>query len=145
MTAPNPSFANATPSRRPSSLDGDHGLLLGYLLWLFGFTGAHRFYYGRPVSGTIWLCTLGLFGVGWLIDAFLIPGMAANADLRFPKGRINYAVAWLLLTYFGVFGLHRFYIGKVWTGILYLFTGGLLLVGVAYDFWNLNKQIAEIN
>jgi TM2 domain-containing membrane protein YozV len=44
-----------------------------------------------------------------------------------------------------VFGLHRFYIGKVWTGILYLFTGGLLMVGVAYDFWTLNKQIAERN
>ena len=31
-----------------------HNLGMGYLLWIFGFMGAHRFYYGRPVSGTIW-------------------------------------------------------------------------------------------
>ena len=48
-----------------------HSKLIGYLLWIFGFTGAHRFYYGRPVTGTIWFFTLGLLGVGWLIDLFL--------------------------------------------------------------------------
>ena len=34
---------------------------------------AQRFYVGRPVSGLVWLFTVGLFGVGWVIDAFLIP------------------------------------------------------------------------
>jgi TM2 domain-containing membrane protein YozV len=42
-----------------------HSKLIGYLLWIFGFTGSHRFYFGRPVSGTIWFFTLGLLGVGW--------------------------------------------------------------------------------
>jgi TM2 domain-containing membrane protein YozV len=32
-----------------------------------------RFYVGRPISGLVWLLTLGLFGVGWVIDVFLIP------------------------------------------------------------------------
>jgi hypothetical protein len=32
-----------------------------------------RFYVGRPVSGLVWLFTFGLFGIGWLIDVFLIP------------------------------------------------------------------------
>jgi len=27
---------------------------VGYILWIFGFTGSHRFYYGKPVSGIIW-------------------------------------------------------------------------------------------
>lgn len=31
-----------------------------------------RFYVGRPVSGLVWLFTIGLFGIGWVIDAFLI-------------------------------------------------------------------------
>ena len=44
-----------------------HGLLMGYALWILGFFGAHRFYYGRRVSGTIWFFTLGLLGIGWLI------------------------------------------------------------------------------
>ncbi len=35
-----------------------HSKVIGYLLWIFGFTGAHRFYYGKPVTGTIWFFTL---------------------------------------------------------------------------------------
>ena len=31
-----------------------HSRVVGYLVWLLGFTGAHRFYYGRPISGTIY-------------------------------------------------------------------------------------------
>ena len=49
--------------------NGDtHNLGMGYLLWIFGFMGAHRFYYGRPVTGTIWFLTLGLLGIGILYD-----------------------------------------------------------------------------
>jgi TM2 domain-containing membrane protein YozV len=36
-----------------------HSKTIGYLLWIFGFTGAHRFYYGKPVTGAIWFYTLG--------------------------------------------------------------------------------------
>lgn len=45
-----------------------HSKLMGYLLWIFGFLGSHRFYYGKPVTGTIWFFTLGLLFVGWVID-----------------------------------------------------------------------------
>ena len=38
-----------------------HSTLIGYLLWIFGFLGSHRFYYGKPITGTIWFFTLGLF------------------------------------------------------------------------------------
>ena len=37
------------------------------------------------------------------------------------------------------------YMGKWLTGILYLLTGGLFVVGWAYDFCTLNTQITEIN
>jgi len=53
--------------------------------------------------------------------------------------------AWLLLTYLGIFGLHRFYMGKWISGLGYLLTAGWLGVGVFYDFWTLNGQINEIN
>lgn len=119
-----------------------HSKLIGYLLWIFGFLGAHRFYYGKPVTGTIWFFTLGLLGVGWLIDLFLIPAMDRQAGLRFHPGPINYSLAWILLTFLGVFGLHRFYMGKWLTGLLYLVTLGLLGLGVLYDFWTLNDQIS---
>jgi TM2 domain-containing membrane protein YozV len=122
-----------------------HTPLIGYLLWLFGFTGAHRFYYGRPVSGTIYFFTLGLFLIGWLVDLFLIPGMDRDADLRFTAGPLDYNVAWILLTFLGLFGVHRMYMGKWLTGILYLLTGGLFGVGYIYDYWTLNDQLSELN
>ncbi|MBK5104986.1 MAG: TM2 domain-containing protein [Burkholderiales bacterium] len=122
-----------------------HSKTIGYILWIFGFTGAHRFYYGRPVTGTIWFFTLGLLGIGWLIDLFLIPGMDREADLRFRAGRANYSVAWVLLTFLGLFGVHRMYIGKWITGILYLCTAGLFGIGYLYDFWTLNDQITVVN
>jgi len=122
-----------------------HSKTLGYLLWIFGFLGAHRFYYGKPVTGTIWFFTLGLFGIGWIVDLFLIPSMDREADRRFVAGEINYSVAWLLLTFLGIFGAHRMYIGKWITGIVYFFTGGFFLLGVLYDFWTLNAQVSERN
>jgi TM2 domain-containing membrane protein YozV len=122
-----------------------HSVLVGYLLWIFGFIGAHRFYYGKQVSGVIWFFTLGLLFVGWIIDLFLIPSMEREADRRFVAGPINYNLTWILLTFLGPFGIHRFYMGKIFTGILYLCTGGLLLVGVLYDFLTLNEQLSDIN
>jgi TM2 domain-containing membrane protein YozV len=122
-----------------------HSKTIGYILWIVGFTGAHRFYYGKPVTGTIWFFTLGLLGIGWLIDLFLIPGMDREADLRFRAGRVNYTIAWVLLTFLGLLGLHRFYMGKWVTGIIYLLTVGLLGIGYLYDFWTLNDQITVVN
>jgi TM2 domain-containing membrane protein YozV len=122
-----------------------HRKTIGYILWIFGFTGSHRFYYGKPFIGTIYFFTFGLLGIGWLIDLFLIPSMDRQADLRFTTGPIDYSVAWMLLTFLGLFGLHRMYMGKWFTGILYLLTGGLLGFGYLYDFWTLNDQITMIN
>lgn len=122
-----------------------HSTLIGYLLWIFGFTGSHRFYFGKPVTGTVYFFTLGLFGIGWLIDLFLIPGMRRQADFRFQRGPIDYTVAWILLTFLGLLGIHRMYLGKWITGIVYLLTGGLLGLGYLYDYWTLNDQVTLIN
>ena len=122
-----------------------HSKAIGYILWIFGFMGAHRFYYGRPITGTIWFFTLGLLLIGWIVDLFLIPGMDRDADLRYVEGPTDYNITWILLTFLGVLGIHRFYMGKILTGILYLLTGGLLLIGIIYDYWTLNDQIAEVN
>ena len=76
-----------------------HSVLIGYLLWIFGFTGAHRFYYGKPITGTIWFFTLGLLLIGWIIDLFSIPGMDRRADFRYQDGHLDYSAAWLLLVF----------------------------------------------
>ena len=122
-----------------------HSLLVGYLLWLFGFTGAHRFYFGKPVTGTLWFLTFGLLGVGWFIDLFLMPSLERSAERRYRQGRFEYTIAWLLLTFLGVLGVHRFYLGKWFTGIVYLLTLGLFGIGYLYDYWTLNSQVSELN
>jgi TM2 domain-containing membrane protein YozV len=122
-----------------------HSLFVGYVLWIVGFLGAHRFYYGKPISGTIYLFTLGLLGIGWIVDLFLMPSLEASADRRYREGDVHYTAAWVLLSFFGFLGLHRFYMGKIGTGILYLCTFGLFFVGVIYDWWTLNEQISAEN
>jgi len=122
-----------------------HLKFIGYLLWIFGFTGAHRFYYGKPISGAIWFFTLGLLGIGWLVDLFLIPSMYRQANRRFAPGSYDYSLAWILQTFVGIFGIHRFYMGKFFTGIIWLLTGGLFLMGWFYDFCTLNRQLDEKN
>lgn len=122
-----------------------HSIVIGYILWIFGFMGAHRFYYGRPITGIIWLLTLGLFFIGWIIDLFLIPGMDEAADRRYVDGDIDYNLAWILLTFLGIFGIHRFYMGKWVTGLIYLLTVGVFGLGVVYDWCTLNDQIDDIH
>jgi TM2 domain-containing membrane protein YozV len=124
-----------------------HSILVGYICWLFGFTGAHRFYFGKQISGTIWFFTGGLLGIGWLIDVLLVPGMHRRAERRYLAGACDYTLAWLLLTFMcvGIFGLHRFYLGKWVTGLIWLCSGGLLGIGFLYDLWTLNEQVHEAN
>lgn len=58
---------------------------IAYLLWLLcfaGLCGIHRIYSGRVITGLIWLFTLGLLGIGQIIDLFLVPSMIRTANLE---------------------------------------------------------------
>lgn len=50
-----------------------------------------------------------------------------------------------LISGFGVLGLHRFYLGKIGSGLIWLFTGGLFMFGSIYDFFTLPAQVHEAN
>lgn len=46
---------------------------VSFLLCLFfGTIGAHKFYEGRVLLGIVYLCTLGLAGVGVIIDLVIL-------------------------------------------------------------------------
>ncbi len=125
--------------------ESTHSVFMGYLLWIFGFIGAHRFYYGKQISGVIWFFTLGLFFVGWIIDLLLIPAMSREADRRFIPGPVDYDLTWILLTFLGWLGIHRLYMGKWFSGIVYMFTAGLFGLGILWDFLTLNEQLSDVN
>ena len=54
-----------------------------FLVVVFGFLGAHRFYTGRTVSGVAQAATLGGLGIWWLIDIFVVSsGQFVDRDRR---------------------------------------------------------------
>ena len=124
-----------------------HSAVVGYVLWFFGFFGAHRFYFGKPFTGLLYAFTFGLFFIGWIIDLLLIPSMAQQARHQNIAGKYDHNITWLLHSFFllGILGLHRFYLGKWVTGILWLFTGGLFGIGFIYDWFTLNEQVNAAN
>ena len=74
-----------------------------------------------------------------------MPSLERGAERRYKHGYLDYTVGWILLTFVGIFGIHRFYMGKWLSGALYLLSGGVFLIGIVYDFWTLNDQISEEN
>jgi hypothetical protein len=61
--------------------------------------------------------------------------------------RYSVGVAYLLwlVSGCGALGFHRFYLGKVGTGILWLLTGGMMGIGCIYDAVTLGRQVREAN
>lgn len=59
------------------------------LCMLLGFTGAHRFYEGKIGTGILWLFTLGLFGVGYLIDFIKVIAGKSTDKAGLPIHRWN--------------------------------------------------------
>jgi TM2 domain-containing membrane protein YozV len=50
-----------------------------------------------------------------------------------------------LVSGFGMLGFHRFYLGKIPTGILWMCTGGLCGIGALFDFFTLSSQVRDAN
>jgi TM2 domain-containing membrane protein YozV len=122
-----------------------HNLLVGYLFWILGFLGSHRFYYGRRLSGILYFFTGGLFLIGWIVDLFLMSSLNDDANRDYRPGPYDYNVAWLLHVFLGPLGIHRFYLGQWISGVVYLLTGGILGLGYIYDWLTLNDLVDELN
>lgn len=54
-------------------------------------------------------------------------------------------VAYILWFFFGILGFHKFYLEKIFVGILYFFTGGLFLIGWFIDLFTLPSQVDLYN
>lgn len=80
ITINNAANSNATASasatsqqiaraRTPKRINKTTALILCIF---FGYFGAHKFYEGKIGLGILYLCTFGLFGIGWIVDIIII-------------------------------------------------------------------------
>ena len=52
--------------------------------------------------------------------------------------------SYLMLFTFGWLGVHRFYLGRLFSGIVYACTGGLLGFGVLFDVFFIPYMVATV-
>ena len=54
-------------------------------------------------------------------------------------------VAYLLWFFLGGLGVHKFYLQKMGMGVLYIFTGGIFLIGLLIDLFTIPSQVRNFN
>ena len=65
--------------------------------------------------------------------------------LGFDKKSKKKAYLFWVIGFFGILGFHRFYLGKVGSGIGWLLTGGLFGMGALYDLFAVSNMVDEQN
>jgi len=123
-------------------MPGTKSWLTAFLLcWFLGSVGAHRFYTGKIGTGILQLLTFGGLGIWHLIDYItLITGSFkdSNGQLLYRRpiqgGEKSWVTTALLCVFLGTLGIHRFYTGKIGTGILQLLTCGGLGIWTLIDY-----------
>ena len=68
-----------------------------------------------------------------------------DMEIRSRTRDVGLMMALACLGFVGVAGIHRFMLGKVGTGILWLLTGGLCVIGTIVDLVNMNRMVREYN
>ncbi len=101
------------------------------LCYLLGYLGVHRFYTGRIISGIFQLLTFGGLGIWVLVDLIMIvTDNFTDSDNRplyhqpVRGGDKSWVVTALLCMFLGSMGIHRFYTGRIISGIFQLLTFG---------------------
>ena len=104
----------------------------------FGLFGAYHYYLGNYALGIVHTCTLGIFGVGWIVDLFRMKGLVAAAnDTTHDHGMTKITAYVLCVSPLGIFGAHHFYLERYLNGGFYIGTLGMFGFGWIFDWFRL--------
>ncbi len=110
------------------------------LCQFLGTLGMHRFYTGRIISGIFQLLTFGGFGIWVFIDLIMIVSGDFKDQYNRPLdqqpvmgGSRSWVNAAFLCMFLGWLGVHRFYTGRIISGIFQLLTFGGFGIWVFID------------
>ncbi len=63
---------------------------VAFILWFFfGWLSFHRFYVGKYFTGLLYLFTGQIFGLGWIIDLFLLGGLVDTYNTKKDLSRLK--------------------------------------------------------
>ncbi|MFE3270018.1 MMPL family transporter [Streptomyces sp. NPDC059215] len=100
-TAVRPVVASAQPEpaiQHQAALPGPQApksVLAAYVWWLFlGLFGIHHFYLDRKNRGLLYLFTLGICGLGWLVDGVTLPRQIQSANARLAPRDVETSAEW---------------------------------------------------
>nr|XP_022309921.1 uncharacterized protein LOC111115461 [Crassostrea virginica] len=112
-----------------------------------GMFGVHHFYLGRKWYGVMYLCTFGLFGVGYVVDLFRLASLVRDANIRRIDEEEDRTLMDLYILWFpcGILGFHHFYLRNPLLGLLYLLTGGIWGLGWIVDGIHLSGIVQQYN
>ena len=115
-------------------------------------SGFHHFYLRNYGLFVAYLCTFGLFGVGWICDLFLMPKHVRDTNEKLSSPSVqtsreaSSAIALILaVSPAGLLGFHHFYLNRFMFGIMYMCTFGLLGVGWVVDWFRVLVLVSRYN
>lgn len=125
---------------------GKEGKSLGtaYILGLspFGIFGAHHYYLDNVKLGLIYTFTVGIFGIGWLVDLFRMKELVRKAGLDKKSVGTAYIMS---IPPFGLFGAYHYYLGNYALGITHTLTLGIFGIGWIVDLFRMKKLVKASN
>ncbi|XP_071510636.1 uncharacterized protein [Diadema antillarum] len=143
-------------SQNPLLLSPEKSLFEAYLLCVpFGIFGAHHFYLGNRSFGFLYLFTLGLFTIGWIVDLLTLKLTVKEVNRQLKEADENglktddfgsfsrlYETSLLQAYLFalpplGILGCHNFAMDRIRFGVLYFFTIGLYFFGWIADLFRM--------
>lgn len=68
-----------------------------------------------------------------------------STALTHARADVGMSYLLLALSLFGIAGLHRFYLGRIGSGLLWFFTGGLCGIGTLVDLFLLPRMVEDRN